>query len=315
MAVRFASADEVDTFRAAAKSAHARGQDIVDWNGVPVRVEPAALATLDAGANAEPVATARGRDGRLYLLIHDNDEVLRDSDLEQVQAARDRISTPVPLRLPRSLRPDVQLRAHQQDGVRWLDGCRQIIGRTGVLLADDMGLGKTLQILVHLANVIEDGGLADRPGHGDGPPWRPILIIAPLILVENETWPAEMAARFTHDGELFRPLLKLHGSGIDGVRAAADERDPLGSARLDPAKLMLYRVVITTYETLVNYQHSLAQHVDGRPLWTVVVSDEAQRAKSMHTKVSVALKAVTPGFHVAATGTPVENRLLVKIRR
>jgi len=68
--------------------------------------------------------------------------------------------------------------------------------------------------------------------------------------------------------------------------------------------------VITNYETIVNYQFSLAQKVGGRSLWSVMVTDEAQKYKAMNTKVSHALKALEPDFHIACSGTPVENRLL-----
>jgi hypothetical protein len=311
--VRFTTTAELSQFRTAAASAHARGEETVQWQGQGLAVEPAALEALGGigiSGRAPARAPVQGRDGRLYLIIYDNDESLREADVSRAAEARSAPAAAAPARVPRALRPDVTLKRHQLEGVRWLDTCRTVKGRRGVLLADDMGLGKTLQVLVHLANVIEGGTLADRPGQGDGPPWRPILIVAPLILVENDTWTMEMATRFVDGGAVFQPVLKLYGSGINAVTVDDGDYDPLGVARLDPAKLMQYRVVITTYETLVNYQHSLARHVGGRPLWSVVVSDEAQRAKSMRTKISVALKAVTPGFHVAATGTPVENRLL-----
>ena len=311
--VRFESVEELSEFRTAANSAHARGEETVQWQGQGIQVEPAALEALGGigiSGRAPARASVQGRDGRLYLIIYDNDETLRETDIRRAEEARTAPDIQPPQQLPRALRPDVTLKPHQLDGVRWLDTCRSVSGRTGVLLADDMGLGKTLQVLVHIANAIEAGSLAGSLGQGQGPPWRPILIVAPLILVENDTWTTEMARRFVDGGAVFQPVLKLYGSGINAVAAEQGDHDPLGAVRLEPAKLMQYRVVITTYETLVNYQHSLARHVDGRSLWSLVVSDEAQRAKSMHTKVSVALKAVMPAFHVAATGTPVENRLL-----
>jgi len=73
-----------------------------------------------------------------------------------------------------------------------------------------------------------------------------------------------------------------------------------------------HRVVITNYQTIVNYQHSFAQLIPGtqRSLWSVLITDEAQEYKSPSTKVSHALKTLHPDIHVACTGTPVENRLL-----
>lgn len=173
-----------------------------------------------------------------------------------------------------------------------------------------------MQILVHLARRVEAGALRATPDAAhDGAPWRPILIVAPLILVENETWQKEMREFFAHDGELFEPVLVLHGAGIDrvrydGGRAGRGQETVLGRPLLDAGKLMQYRTVITNYETVVSCQHSLAQLKDGRPLWSAIVTDEAQKYKVPNTKVSHALKAVAGDFHIASTGTPVENRLL-----
>src|SRR3990172_5445856 len=44
--------------------------------------------------------------------------------------------------------------------------------------------------------------------------------------------------------------------------------------------------------------------------WSVVVTDEAQEYKTPNTKVSHALKSLSPRFRIACTGTPVETRLL-----
>jgi len=79
---------------------------------------------------------------------------------------------------------------------------------------------------------------------------------------------------------------------------------------LDAQKLQKYRVVITNYETVKNYQHSFAQTVNGIPIWSIVVTDEAQEYKTPNTKISHAVKTLQPDVYVACTGTPVENRLL-----
>ncbi len=79
-------------------------------------------------------------------------------------------------RLPSALRESVSLKQHQLQGVAWLQHlwrnapqhCR------GALLADDMGLGKTLQILTFIARCMEDE-----------PSIHPVLIVAPVSLLEN----------------------------------------------------------------------------------------------------------------------------------
>jgi SNF2 family DNA or RNA helicase len=70
------------------------------------------------------------------------------------------------------------------------------------------------------------------------------------------------------------------------------------------------RVIITNYESIRNYQHSFAYFRNGKSLWSVLVTDEAQEYKVPNTKISPAIKALKPDFHIASTGTPVENRLL-----
>ena len=75
---------------------------------------------------------------------------------------------------------------------------------------------------------------------------------------------------------------------------AAGRETQIGEPTLDPARLQQYRVVITNYETVVNYQFSLAQKVRGQSLWSMMITDEAQKYKAMNTKVSHALKALEP---------------------
>ena len=114
-----------------------------------------------------------------------------------------------PFERPVSLHGDFDLKRHQQEGVRWLQTCTRIHDRRGVLLADDIGMGKTLQILSFLAWCIESGAFPDlsRPK----PPFRPILIVAPLILLETETWEREMKKFFVDNGEVFGNVLPLYG--------------------------------------------------------------------------------------------------------
>ena len=59
-----------------------------------------------------------------------------------------------------------------------------------VLLGDDMGVGKTVQILTFLAWCIESGRFPELSR--TEPPFRPILIVAPLILLDTRTWETEM---------------------------------------------------------------------------------------------------------------------------
>jgi len=81
----------------------------------------------------------------------------------------------------------------------------------------------------------------------------------------------------------------------------------IGLPKLDLESLCQNRVLFTNYETIVNYQHSFAKMKDRL---SIVVTDEAQEYKTPSTKISHALKSLSPRFRVACTGTPVETRLL-----
>lgn len=310
----FRSDAERETAREMMEQAVARHDDVVVIQGKPVAATPECLEALSQPPVHEPVDGTERASGRRFLLVYTNEEDVRADDAAAAERASLASATwPKEPTLPRSLRGDIALKAHQMKALLWLQRCASITDRQGVLLADDMGLGKTLQILTFLAHRIEGGLLASSVG-GDpnAPPWRPILIVAPLILVENETWVAEMRRFFAHDGDVFAPVLVLHGSGINAVRSSEERaaETVVGRPMLSADKLMQYRTVITNYETVVNFQHSLAQKKDGRALWSAIVTDEAQKYKAMSTKVSVALKAIDGDFHIASTGTPVENRLL-----
>ncbi|SEG46670.1 Helicase conserved C-terminal domain-containing protein [Bryocella elongata] len=211
---------------------------------------------------------------------------------------------------PNALGTDCRLDAHQRDGVGWLQRCSQISDRRGVLLADDMGLGKTLQILTFIAWVIESGMFPElsRPR----PPYRPILITAPLILLENQTWEDEMKRFFREQGNIFLPVLPLYGAALRSFRRKdlAGTEGVLGQPILDLDRIRQHRVVITNYEALRDYEFSFAYHPEGQSLWSMVISDEAQEYKTPNSRISHAMKKLDPPFRVACTGTPVETRLL-----
>jgi SNF2 family DNA or RNA helicase len=169
-----------------------------------------------------------------------------------------------------------------------------------------MGLGKTLQVLMFLASIIESGDISDNKNDLDLPPWKPILIVAPVILIENATWESDMRSFFSSEGAVFEPLLVLHGATIKQFRSPdiQGREINLGQAALRLDALRKFKIILTNYETVVNYQHSFAQIP-----WSAVVTDEAQEYKTPSTKVSHALKALNARFRIACTGTPVETRL------
>ena len=244
-----------------------------------------------------------------YLLIETNEESVRSKFLSEAERAR-QIAGQVEFERPRSLRNDRQLRVHQEHGVKWLQTCAQIPGRSGVLMADDMGCGKTIQVLTFLAWCMESGRFPELSK--SEPPFRPILIVAPLILVDTRTWEGEMERFFANDGAVFWPVLQLHGEQLRKLRRdGAEGREwQIGQPMLDLDRIQRHRVVVTNYETVTSYQHSFAYMKGGAPLWSLIVTDEAQEYKAPNTKVSHAIKALKTRLHIACTGTPVENRLL-----
>lgn len=184
---------------------------------------------------------------------------------------------------------------HQSEGVHWLKTHWEL-GSPGVVLADDMGLGKTLQVLTFLA------ALKNQESRSDPFDAGPVLVVAPTGLLRN--WIAE------HEKHLVSGLgtvFEAHGASLRSIRTiehrAHAQELRLGLPSLDCEALAKCDWVVTTYETLRDYQHSFA-----RVRWSVGVFDEAQKIKNPNTRMTNAVLAMNVGFAVMVTGTPVENR-------
>lgn len=107
---------------------------------------------------------------------------------------------------------------------------------------------------------------------------KPVLVVAPASLLSN--WVREIR-RFAPD-----------------LRAETFH----GPQRSLPADT---DIVITTYATARSDNELLSAKG-----WSVLVIDEAQNIKNSGSSQSKAVKSIKAGFHIAMTGTPVENRLL-----
>src|SRR5690606_30233937 len=208
---------------------------------------------------------------------------------------------------------------HQEEGIRWLLAhlarCRKIGEDGGALLADDMGLGKSYMTLVAIAEWY-------RRCAAEKAIAKPSLIVAPLSLLEN--WQAEVDETFHRSpfsdivvlqagGDL--PRFRVKGSRRETQQEFAESEviedytqiryslkigGVYGSDRLD----MPGRLVLTTYQTLRDYQFSLSR-VD----WGVAAFDEAQNLKNPNALATRAAKGLKADFKLLATGTPVENSL------
>ncbi|HAG41591.1 MULTISPECIES: DEAD/DEAH box helicase [unclassified Pseudoalteromonas] len=214
---------------------------------------------------------------------------------------------------------------HQESGISWmlsllksaqLDNYDDMYRVQGALLADDMGLGKTYMTLVMMA---EYQTIQRQNNKSE----KPILIVAPLSLLEN--WEQEVDATFNESP--FRDIKVLQSArDLKEFRVKGAERESMQLATViddshadhesiryalhvgaDAATKRLdmdRRVVITTYQTLRDYQFSLCV-ID----WGVVVFDEAQNIKNPNTQATRAAKGLKADFKLLATGTPVENSL------
>lgn len=199
---------------------------------------------------------------------------------------------------------------HQIYGVRWILGLANAQqGLGGGLLADDMGLGKTFMSLASIEHIY-------RHLERDDQTVKPCLIVAPLSLLQN--WKDEVDKTFIKSP--FRDIVILQSEGdlnkyrLGGVETQNQRLDDeeasiryslkigsdFGHERLDMPK----RLVITTYQTLRDYQFSMCA-ID----WAVVAFDEAQNIKNPNALQTRAAKGLKADFRLLATGTPVENSL------
>lgn len=295
--ITFDTFEKAEEFYGEVAAQLALGNNSVEWDNTSIPISPAFASQV--GEEVQKLRPNRGGSTireitKPYrLLIHTNEE-----GIDYAEDAGG-IKTTFDLKLPSYLKSDVTLKDHQTIGVRWLAGLLNRNLARGALLADDMGLGKTLQLLTFLAWCIESELESLKSDSG---PYDPILIVAPLILLDN--WEREIKSYF--EPGLFSPIEKLHGSNLSRYRnpdRSGRETDP-SSETLSIDLLRTNRIIITNYETVKNYQYTFA-----KVPWSVVVIDEAQEIKEPSTAITYALKALNPTFRIASTGTPVETSL------
>lgn len=206
---------------------------------------------------------------------------------------------------------------YQTKGIAWIlsnfeQGKLSPSHTGGGLLADDMGLGKTFMTLVAIEEIQKRYELLNQDK-------KPVLVVAPLSLIEN--WENEVRATFKHnpfedivvlqsarDLSYFRTNGSFHetkqyigqDTTLDQLKYALKVGAQYAPEQLDRAG----RLVLTTYDTLREFQFSLSR-ID----WSVVAFDEAQVIKNPNALVTRAAKALKADFKLLITGTPVENSL------
>jgi SNF2 family DNA or RNA helicase/HJR/Mrr/RecB family endonuclease len=295
----FLEESEIPVLKENLRNAMAADVPVVDWRGQDIPATEQSVRALDAlideiGPSERPdapedEALEKPEDeqefgGPVVLVIDDNmDQV---SQHKNVVPRHGGATSFVPAVIKSSLK------AHQIEGLRWLQRAWSA-GQKGALLADDMGLGKTLQCLSFFAWLqqgMQEGGLSKAP----------ILVVAPTGLLVN--WQQE------HDLHLFEPGLgqcvRAYGSELRALRDTQDKEVDVGRSILKTGLLRDAAWVLTTYETLRDYQHSF-----GSVRFSVIAFDEIQKIKTPGTLMTEAAKAMNGDFMIGLTGTPIENRL------
>jgi SNF2 family DNA or RNA helicase len=260
-------------------------------------VEPTAefLATLEKLVPVEPVKEPSGIDeedpeeeegiqGPIVLIPKEN---LQEVDYVAVKKLRKLPDSILPVM---GLNPATTLKRHQEECLQWFEKT-YTEGWPGVLLADDMGVGKTLQTLAFLSKLREFNILKAE---------SPALIVSPVTLLGN--WEKEHEMHLAYPG--LGNLLRVYGHHKKAITKGKGKDIDTGSQALDSDAIASSNWVLTTYETLRDYQTSF-----GSVRFSCVVFDEIQKAKSPRSLVCQAVKTVHADFKIALTGTPVENSL------
>jgi len=162
------------------------------------------------------------------------------------------------------------LRPYQLRGLSWLDWLTKL--GLGGCLADDMGLGKTIETLALLQQQKNEG----KKGQ--------VLLVCPTSVVEN--WRLET--------ERFAPQLKTYiHYGIDRLHGDKFFKE---SKNAD--------IIITSYSLLSRDYATLTKN-----RWRGAILDEAQNIKNPVTRQSRTAHSIDADWHLALTGTPVENHV------
>ncbi|NGP18863.1 DEAD/DEAH box helicase [Devosia aurantiaca] len=288
----------LDDLRVAIASAIESGvaQVQVDDLAVPARAET--LTTIDKHIAdradlPEHDDLPDAQTGPIVLETEDNTDELHW--IASLTPRAPAIGTSVPTIVKTALKP------HQVDSLAWqIDAWTA--GLPGVLNADEQGLGKTLQTIAFLAWIQEHMKQSGRAAS------RPILVVAPTSLLVN--WEQEVSGHLQNPG--LGSVIRLYGAGtgsrkVTGARGM-DIDD--GVAKLDLSSLheaieegRAHRQwILTTYTTLTNYQHSLAQIP-----FAAVVFDEIQAIKNPFSMRAEAARTINADFRIGLTGTPIEN--------
>ncbi|KAI8081382.1 SNF2 family N-terminal domain-containing protein [Halteromyces radiatus] len=218
---------------------------------------------VDVGGIYYPIENAfwlRDRDHILVTTMTDISDI-PDIDMNAVHA---------------SLRDDIVLQEHQEEGIRQMIHMEQT-SRGGVL-ADEMGLGKTLQILATLLRQQPKLDIQART-----------LIIVPSHGIAHQ-WTEEIRTKSKY-GSL--PYFIYQEETIFLLEQPC------------------FKVVITTYDRVRSeYQRRYQQNLSA-PLfntnWYRIVLDECNKLRNVRTKLYDAIVELRATYRWCLTGTPLQN--------
>lgn len=306
----FIQPEDVEPIRKEIEKAISSGFTEVDYQGDPLPATPETLDQLDevrgrieAVRQTDPSELPEGqiesgpsKPEPIVIRVHEN---FVEENWHPCRPDRQADLRYKPSDLPDTVRTKPM--AHQSEGISALV---KAWGSSlpGFLNADDQGLGKTFQTLAFLA------WLRNKQRNDQMvAPSQPFLIVAPVSLLQ--VWKNE-AEEHLVSGEL-GALIPIYGSELKHRRSPGVELSD-ARPRLDLQDLQAAIRegsgdrwwVLTTYETLANYQHSFHE-VE----FSVVVFDEIQKLKNPATINAQAAKSVIADFRIGLTGTPIENHV------
>jgi len=325
------SPEDLQRFEGVLQAANEQGATSVAFAGEVIDISDAPAVQQElakARQNMHPVSDSESRDEE-YEPPEGKEKVgviLKDAD-EINSALLHKAAAATPLTVPDWSVYARQPFPHQREGIEWMlklmgaalqDEADDLYRLQGGLLADDMGLGKTYMSLVTVGEYLASQRAADKPQ-------KPVLVVAPLSLLEN--WEDEVGKTFA--GIPFRDVVvlqsgrslrdyRVNGAERESVQLASMIDDSSGMVDEQSIRYALHvgpeagvhrldmdrRLVLTTYQTLRDYQFSLCR-ID----WGVVIFDEAQNIKNPNALQTIAANGLKADFKLLATGTPVENSL------
>lgn len=217
------SEDELQELEKSIETAVSEEKTICSYHETELAVDDAKflaeMARKQLSNPKSPVKVEDDGNGKKVLIIEENAE----STGYRVGNHNLSSESEYPLYQNTNLRNDFHLKAHQEEGVAWL---QYLFGKKapGCLMADDMGLGKTLQLLYFI-----DWHAQTHPKH------KPYLIVAPVSLIEN--WQNEYMRFFS------KPMK---------VTTLSSQQVPRKFDRKSIDMMQQCDIIITNYETVLS---------------------------------------------------------------